>query len=286
MRSRLQGGLVMGVMAAAVGLALYGQAEERKALREDSASSSEAAKAAGVAWEAASWDELPVTVPRTLPMAESASEADGLLDLRVTEAGRPVSRAQVRLYQRGGRLPETGQVDWRLAGAGATGDDGRLLMPARAGAYLVAAHALGAAPAWRELIHPLSGNRTPVHLSLVTGGSLAGRTVEQGSGQPLGGAELVLTPHVSVWEPDARADVPPEERVMGQSDASGRFFFDGLAPGVYTVAARAPGTSRVTEWSVRIPTDEARLLALPDPDDRVGRRRPRKAPSQELRCGI
>ncbi|MDC0710732.1 carboxypeptidase regulatory-like domain-containing protein [Stigmatella sp. ncwal1] len=284
MRSRWGGGLVMGVVAAAIGLALYGQAEERAALSQ--MGGAEETKAPGVAWDAAPWDELPMNVPRTLPVTESASEVDGLLDLRVTEAGRPVSRAQVRLYKRGGRLPETDQVDWRLAGAGATGDDGRLLMPARAGAYLVTAHAVGKAPAWRELVHPLSGNRTPVHLSLVPGGGLSGRTVEQGSGQPLGGAELILTPHVSLWEPDARADVPSEERVTGQSDMAGRFSFEGLAPGLYTVAARAPGSSRVTEWSVRIPTDEARVLALPDPDERVGRRRLRKAPSQELRCGI
>jgi hypothetical protein len=229
---------------------------------------------------------LPADETRTLPVGESASEADGLLDLRVTEAGRPVSRAQVRLYLRGGRIPDTGRVDWRVAGAGATGNDGRLQMPARAGAYLVVAHAEGLAPAWRELVHPLDGNRTSVHLRLEKALSFSGRTVSQGTGLPVPGAEVTLTPHVSAWDQESRADAPAEERVTVTSDASGRFEVEGLAEGLYTVEGRAPGVPYTQEWSIRVPTAaEPRVLALPSPDDTALPKAPRRPASQELRCG-
>lgn len=282
MKAHLGGALVLGVVAAAIGLALYGRAAERAVLRveEPPELGPEPTRKPGEA------PVPPAEEERTLPVGDSAIAADGLLELRVTAAGLPVSRAQVRLYLRGGRIPDTGRVDWRVAAAGATGNNGRLQLPAREGAYLVVARAAGLAPAWRELVHPLDGNRTPVHLRLEEALSFSGRTVAQGTGKPLPGAELTLTPHVSAWEQEARADAPAEERVTVTSDASGRFEVEGLAEGLYTVEGHAPGARFTQEWNIRVPTAaEPRVLALPSSDNGAFPKAPRRPASKELRCG-
>jgi hypothetical protein len=281
-RSQLGRAWVLVVVAAAVALALYGRAAERAAREvgvRELAESSVASAREGPEVPGAPEDEV-----RTLPVGEAASEADGLLELRVVKGERPVSRAQVRIYRRGGRSPDTGQVDWRVAAAGATGNDGRLVMPARAGAYLVVARVEGSAPTWLNLIHPLNGNRTPVQLRLGEASSFSGRTVVQGTGRALPGAELTLTPYVSGWDQEVRADAPAEERVTVTSDAQGRFRVDGLAPGLYTVEGRGPGDASRVQWDVRVPSDEPRVLALPGGGERT--RRPQRAPSKELRCGM
>ncbi|HEX8705634.1 MAG TPA: carboxypeptidase-like regulatory domain-containing protein [Myxococcaceae bacterium] len=281
MRRHLGGALAWGVVAAAIGLALYGRAAERAVRKVE-----EPVVLGAPEPRAESTSEPQANESRTLPVGESASEADGLLELRVTAAGRPVSRAQVRLYLRGGRIPETGRVDWRMAAAGATGNDGRLQMPAREGAYLVVARAEGLAPAWRELVHPLNGNLTPVHLRMEEPLSFSGRTVAQDTGQPVAGAELTLTPHVSAWEHEARADAPAEERVTVTSDATGFFQVEGLAPGLYTVEGHAPGIPFTEEWNLRVPTSaEPRVLALPTAHERSFPGAPRQPASPELRCG-
>lgn len=285
LREHLGGAVVVAVVAASVGLALYGRAAERAVhevdVRAVSAPASHGEQAHGDEAVVPSAEEV-----RTLPISDSASEADGLLALQVTAKGRPVPRAQLRLYRRGGRVPETGRVDWRVAGAGATGDDGRLLLPARTGAYLVVARAEGSAPAWRELVHPLDGNRTQVHLRLEEAVSLSGLTVAQSTGAPLPRAELTLTPHVSAWEQEELADAPAEERVTVRSDAAGRFHVQGLAPGLYTVEGQAPGSSLMETWNLRVPAaSEPVVLALPRPLRNVRLKEPRRPPSQELRCG-
>jgi hypothetical protein len=281
MRRHLRLALVLGVILASAGLALYGRAAERAARETPVALvPPEEAGREGAEPPGASGDET-----RTLPVTETATEADGLLEVRVTEGGRPVPRAQMRLYRRGGRLLETGRVNWRVAAAGATGDDGRLLMPARSGAYLLVARAEGFAPAWRDLVHPLDGNRTPVHLRLEEAGALTGRTVAQGSGDPLPEVELTLTPHVSAWEQEVRADAPAEERVKVRSDAAGNFHVEGLAPGLYTVEGSVPGVPDTVEWNLRVPTAEPQVLALPGSGEEEPLRTPQRAPSKELRCG-
>jgi hypothetical protein len=285
MRSHLGGAWLLSAVAAAIGLALYGQAAERAVARVEEPGGLEAL-GQGPETQPEPWARLSLDETRTLPVDQAASEADGLLDLRVTVAGRPVSRAQVRLYLRGGRIPDTGQVDWRVAAAGATGNDGRLQVPARQGAYLVVVRAEGLAPVWRELVHPLNGNRTPVHLRMEEALTFSGRTVEQATGRPLPGAALTLTPHVSVWEQEARADAPAEERVRVVSDASGHFEVEGLAPGLYTVEGHAPGVPFTEQWNIRLPTAaEPRVLALPRVDARPLPQAPRRPASKELRCG-
>jgi hypothetical protein len=158
-----------------------------------------------------------------------------------------------------------------------------LLMPVRPGAYLLVVRAEGLAPAWLNLVHPLGGPRTPVNLRLEEPTSFFGRTVLQGMGKPLPGAELTLSPDVNIWEQELGADAPAEERVTVTSDASGLFRVDGLAPGLYTVQGRAPGSSVPVEWKLWLPSAEARVLALPG----AGRpmRIPEREPSKELRCG-
>jgi hypothetical protein len=285
MRGQLGKVWVLAVVAAAVGLALYGRAEQRALHQMEPHEVAENLQEAAYANLVAAPSGVPGEV-RTLPVAETASEADGLLELRITAGGLPVPRAQVRLYRREGRVPDTGRVDWRVAGAGATGNDGRLLMPALAGSYLVVARGEGRAPAWLNLMHPLGGLRTPVSLKLEEETSFSGRTVLQGSGKPLPEAELTFTPDVSEWEQEARADAPAEERVTVTSDSEGRFHVEGLAPGRYTVEGRAPGVSFPVAWSLRLPLTESQVLALPGPGGRTRTRAPQRLPSKELRCGF
>ena len=274
---------VFVVVAAAIGLALYGRAEEQ-ALRSPEPLA--LAEAPSVPWYQSDWgtSELAGEM-QTLPVAEMANEADGVLEVRIISEGRLVPRAQVRLYRREGRMLASGRVQWRAAGGGATGNDGRLWMPALAGTYLVVARAEGLAPAWLTVIHPLGGPRTPVSLRLEEPTVFSGRTVQQGTGQLLPEAELTLIPDMSAFEPEARTSAPPEERVTVTSDSEGRFRVEGLAPGVYTVEGHAPGVAFPVEWTLRLPQAEPQVLALPEPAGRTRTRVVGPPPSQELRCG-
>jgi hypothetical protein len=272
-----------GVVAAAIALAVYGRAAARD-VRQVEARGGPGAFKGPVGEKTPEVPWLPVEELHTLPMAEVANEADGLLELRVMAGGHPVPRAQVRLYRREGRIPETGKVDWRIAAGGATGNDGRLLMPARPGAYLAVARADGHAPAWLNLVHPPGGSRTPVNLRLEEPTTFFGQTVLQGTERPLPGAELTLSPDVNLWEQEVGADAPAEERVAVTSDASGLFRVDGLAPGLYRVEGHAPGNSIPVEWTVWLPSAEPRVLALPGAARPM--RIPERSPSKELRCGL
>jgi hypothetical protein len=270
------------VVAAAIGLALYGRASARavpQVVLQEGAQVGTAHETPG---------ELPWVSGeegRTLPVAEAASEADGLLEVRVLAQGHPVPRAQVRLYRREGWSRETGRVDWRIASGGATGNDGLLLIPARSGSYLLVARAEGLAPTRLNLMHPLGGPRTSAILRMGEPSTFWGTTVLQGTGMPLAGAELTFTPDVSPWEQGVHADAPAEERVTVTSDSTGRFRVEGLAPGLYTVEGLAPGSTSPVEWTLWLPSTEPRVLALPDPGAGVRLRSVERAPSSELRCG-
>jgi len=279
---RLARAWVWMVVATAIGLALYGRASARAVPQVVLQGGPGAELAHGGPGELP-W--LSGEEVRTLPVAEAASEVDGLLELRVMAGGRPVPRAQVRLYRREGWSRETGKVDWRVAAGGATGNDGQLLMPARAGSYLLVARADRLAPAWLNLMHPLGGPRTSAILRMEEPSTFWGTTVLQGTGRPLPGAELTFTPDVSPWEGDVHADAPAEERVMVTSDSAGRFRVEGLAPGLYTVEGLAPGSSTSVEWTLWLPVAEPRVLALPAPGAGVRRRSAERSPSSELRCG-
>ncbi|KFE68976.1 carboxypeptidase-like regulatory domain-containing protein [Hyalangium minutum] len=279
---RLAQAWVWLVVAAAMGLALYGRASSR-AVPQVAVNESPRAESASDTPGELTWgspEEL-----RTLPVTEAASEGDGLLELRVMAGGRPVPRAQVRLYRREGLSRETGKMDWRIAASGATGNDGKLLMPARAGSYLLVARANGFAPARLNLMHPLGGPRTPAILRMEEASTFWGTTVLQGSGRALPGAELTFTPDVRPWEQGMHAAAPAEERVTVTSDASGRFRVEGLAPGLYLVEGLAPGSTTPVEWTLWLPSSEPRVLALTTPGTAVRKRIVKRAPSSELRCG-
>jgi hypothetical protein len=200
----------------------------------------------------------------------SASEADGVLEVRVLAGGQPVPRARVRLYWRGPGESPSDEVDWRLAGVGATGDDGQLRMLARPGAYLLAVRAEGFAPLLRDVVRPEGEASTRTELRLKAGVPLSGRTVAW-TETALPHAELELTPYSDAQGPWPHLAAPVEERVYGQSDAAGRFHFEGLAPGLYRVEVREPGDVRGVERLVRVPLEEEVELVLTPPCPDEGR---------------
>jgi hypothetical protein len=52
-------------------------------------------------------------------------EAEGVLEVEVLAGERPLPGASVRLYWRGPRDPNLGEVAWRLVGSGSTDAQGR-----------------------------------------------------------------------------------------------------------------------------------------------------------------
>jgi protocatechuate 3,4-dioxygenase beta subunit len=204
----------------------------------------------------------------TPPLSEPPRAEDGLLDVQVVADGapegpRPVAGAAVRLYWRGPPDARAGGPAWRLAGEGRTDAQGRLSLPSRPGAYLVAARAEGLAPSRREVVRPFGEARTAVRLALAKGLALTGTTVVKGGGEPLALVELSLTQHTGAADGFAfRAAAPPEERVWGSSDARGAFRLEGLAPGTYLLEARAPGHARAVLPRVRVPAGAPLTVAL------------------------
>ena len=195
--------------------------------------------------------------PGPTPVVEQvAVAADGFIELLVTAAGKPVPGAAVRLYLRGRTDPNTAQVEWRLAGAGITGEAGKVRLAARPGAYLASARARGFAPAQREVKRAQGEPVSRAALELAAGATLAGRTLSKGEAVPL--AQVTLSPRT---RPGSRVDVPAEERVLVTSDERGRFTAQGLAPGDWQVEARAPGFGKA-EKSATVPRQGELLLEL------------------------
>src|SRR5690242_6956756 len=79
-------------------------------------------------------------------------EAEGFLEVEVLAGERPVPSASVRLYERGARDPNLGEVVWRQVASGSTDARGRVRLPSGPGNYLVAVHAAGMAPLLREVV--------------------------------------------------------------------------------------------------------------------------------------
>src|SRR4051812_4267676 len=129
----------------------------------------------------------------TPALAQPATASDGFIEVHVTARGRPSAAARVRLYWRGPADRNTGQTDWRLAGAAETGGDGTVRLSARPGLYLAVARAEGYAPARREVQRPAGEPVTRALLALSAGATLEGRTVQKGSGDPVPLALVTLT---------------------------------------------------------------------------------------------
>ena len=250
--------LVLVALSIVVALRARPAEEAGSGVRPEEAAASGASDGERAKAQAALGAAPEEAVPGTRPLDEVVSEADGLLEVKVEESGRPVSRARVRLYLRGRTEAGLGEVDWRLAATGATGDDGRLVLPARPGAYLMVARAEGLAPVVREVVRPEDDARTRVVLSMEVGTALEVRAVGHG-GEALPGVELTLAPHTGVERLPGHEAVPAEERVHGVGDAQGRVRFEGLAAGTYRVEAWVPGQARVAR-DVEVPTAGAVAL--------------------------
>ncbi|HET9449576.1 MAG TPA: carboxypeptidase-like regulatory domain-containing protein, partial [Aggregicoccus sp.] len=223
--------------------------------------------AAGLALQAERAADLDVRgsaeAGSTPSLSEVPAPADGALAVEVLAGERALPGASVRLYWRGPRDANTGEVAWRLASAGTTDAAGLALLPSRPAAYRVVARAEGFAPAQQDVVRPYGEARTPLRLSLHAGQRLSGRTVVKGSGDALPQVQLVLTAHGRALEAWEEAHAPAEERVYGESDARGHFALEGLAPGDYALEARAPGHAQVVQRRVHVPAAEPLLIALP-----------------------
>ncbi|MDY7229305.1 carboxypeptidase regulatory-like domain-containing protein [Hyalangium rubrum] len=198
----------------------------------------------------------------TPTLARLPSEGDGLLEVEVLAGGRPVPGASARLYWRGARDPNLGEVSWRLASTGTTDAQGRVRLASRPGLYLVAVRAPGYAPLKRDVTRPSGEVRTFLSLTLEQGQSLTGHTVVKGSREPLPLVELVFTvqsPQLPLWQD---AEAPAEERAYASSDARGAFSVEGLASGSYLLEARAPGHARAVMRNVRVPAAGPLTVAL------------------------
>jgi hypothetical protein len=195
-------------------------------------------------------------------LAQLPSEEDGVLEVEVLAGERPVPGANARLYWRGPKDPNLGEVSWRLASTGTTDERGRVRLASKPGYYLVAVRAEGFAPVRREVVRPTGQALTLLRLTLEQGQGLVGRTVVKGSREPLPLVELVLTVHGRkrvLWQ---EAVAPAEERVYGASDTRGNFRLEGLASGEYRLEAHAPGHSRAVVESVMVPSKEPLTVAL------------------------
>jgi hypothetical protein len=264
--------VVLGVVVGAIVLALQGRSAQLPPGAGRSQVTLAGSPAAGPEEEVELALEVAVPeareAPGTPPLDESVAEVDGLLEMRVGAQGQPVPRARVRLYQRNEDGPplEASAVEprrrWRLAALAATGDDGRLVLPARPGRYLMAVWAEGFAPLLRDVVRPEGEARTRVELKLAEPVTLSGRTVTE-QRAPLPEAVLVLTPYHrpdGVWR---LVEAPREERIYGVSDAEGRFHLEGLAPGLYRMEVRLPGQERGEMQVVQVPAEELEWVVRP-----------------------
>ena len=175
----------------------------------------------------------------TPALQKAASQEDGFVEVRVLAQGKPRPGAHVRLYWKGRTDPNTGQIDWRFAGAADSGAAGMARIAARAGVYLLAARSETFAPARLEFQRPAGEPVTRVSVELQPGVALSGRTLLKGTQEPVPLALVVLT-----WESSGRASAPAEEQARATSDARGKFRIDGLAKGHYRASAQAAGYAK------------------------------------------
>jgi protocatechuate 3,4-dioxygenase beta subunit len=194
-------------------------------------------------------DRSPEVNPETATAAPGSRAEDGGFLVQVSASGRPVSGADVRIYD---RADASGTPGWRPSGAGQSGPDGTLLLAAAAGSYLVVASAPGLARGFVEAVRPAGETRTPVELKLAAAATLAGRTVERKSGEPVPFATVVATP-VRRGAGLRRLELPPEERASGTSNERGEFRIAGLQPGRFEVEARAEGHAAGHRHDVSVP---------------------------------
>jgi hypothetical protein len=191
--------------------------------------------------------EGPEPLPSTSPGA--GSREDGGLLIHVSASGHPVSEADVRLYN---RIAAAGTDGWRPAGAGRSGSDGTLFLAAAPGSHLVVATAPGMARGILELVRPAGEARTSVEVKLSASVSLAGRTVERKSGEPVPYATVTATP-IRRGPAMRQLDLPPDERATVTSNERGEFRITGVQAGRFEVEARAVGHAMGHRHDVNVP---------------------------------
>ena len=200
---------------------------------------------------------------RTPALERPATPADGFAEVRVLSADQPVAGARVVLYWR--NIARRAAVSYRIAGAGTTGRDGTVRLPAPAGAYLVSAHAPPLAAAEKEFVRPAGAPVTRVEVKLPQAYVLQGRTLSRGTGEPVVQARIVVAGvlRAAGFRGAGRPEsLPPEERTVAESDANGRFKVAGLGAGNWSVEATSVGHSRALA-RVAIPHQGDLLLELP-----------------------
>jgi hypothetical protein len=197
---------------------------------------------------------VPATLASETPADAPPTPADGAVQVRVTAGGEPLAGAEVALYR---ASPGDGP-GWRRGARAPTGASGLAQLPARPGAYLVAARGPGLAAGHAQVVH---GARMPgrVELELAPPSRLEGRATRRPSGEPVE-ARILLAPVEALAL--GLADAPPEETVVAIADASGVFRLDGIAAGLWAVTADGPGLHRVIVPRVAVPRAAPLALAL------------------------
>jgi hypothetical protein len=223
------------------------------------------------------------------PLTPVATAADGVVEVHVTAGPEPLAAAEVRLYA----APE-GAAPWRRAGEGRTDRAGVAALPARPGAYLVAARApglvpgspspreaglgrglvpgspspreaglgRGLAPGLAEVVRGTGVGPTRVTIVLAPPAALEGRAAVSGAG-PLADARVRVVPLTSRWPGFASPAAPPEEIAEARTDGAGAFRVVGLAPGSFAVLVEAPGYHPVLVPRVAVPGGALALQVEP-----------------------
>ena len=210
--------------------------------------------------------ERAASEPRreTPPLEVAAGTASGWLEVQVAAEGAPLAGAAVRAYLRLPFEPVSGGPSWRLAGQAATGADGRALLPASTGSWLLVVRAAGWAPAQVAVVRPSGEETTRADARLERAATLSGRTVDR-AGQAVAQATLRLVREAEGFDETIAA----AGRGAGASPPAtpaGAFAIGGLAPGPWRVTAEAAGHAR---------TVLARRPAAPRRPAPRGARRPR-----------
>jgi hypothetical protein len=178
---------------------------------------------------------MPPAPPPSSPEDGPASAADGAAVLRVTAGAEPQANALVSLYR---AVADEG-TSWRRAGTGRTGADGIARIPARPGLYLAAVRAPGLAPGHVELVRIAGEDATRVEVELSPPAALDGTVRARPQGTPVA-ARVTILPAASAGLPPGLG-APAEEVVHVETDASGRFHAEGLAPGLLAARVDAAG---------------------------------------------
>jgi hypothetical protein len=204
----------------------------------------------------------PAPLPAATPAADRTfTEADGLLEVRLTAGGEPLGGAEVRLYLETSADPGSSRVAFRTAGRATTDARGIARLPAAAGTYLVAARAEGLAPAHAEALRPRGDPVTRVEIDLSPPVALEGRVLARGGTGPLR-ARIAVLPIPGRGAAFAAPDAPAEEQALAESDGTGRFRVEGLAPGLHAVAVEAENHHPVRLAGVALPRPDALAVAL------------------------